>query len=493
MKIPTVNADNPEIQICGVEKTSENSFMGRRVGVWRATFKTRSNNSTDYIRIDEGTSFGNSSVNGISFNYTVNWSESPSMDNAPKINNEGTAGSAIDSFKIYASLFAFICVGIYFGISYIYGVYQKHHLTNVLATTVADELPRDSVTGYPILDIRKLDTGKLKTNTLSFFKATKDNLYLRTGGVQGALYSYAIVENNNGNKVPNTRKYVYEQHSFRAYIAKECIQKVTDQERRNVEILKEWAAKKNNTNGFVFLDGAIPDIPKIEPSINLCHHYIATGGVNSSSIDLASTDVSNHIGFICDYKECNINSSFSHTDVEEDVLKYLWSESGLLGILTEQHMAYLKQLSNGDGSVGNVESILPTGVLIGESNLPTTAPVTDTQLPNTISADPLVGSTSALAKNQEKTSLNSLTVPPSFDCAKVSTISERLICSNNDLAAADVKLMQVYKEAALRSVDKDALKKTQNAWRKMKRDTCSDAKCIQDVYESRIIELNATH
>jgi hypothetical protein len=84
-----------------------------------------------------------------------------------------------------------------------------------------------------------------------------------------------------------------------------------------------------------------------------------------------------------------------------------------------------------------------------------------------------------------------INISPSFDCTKASSTSERLICSHSELAAADIKLMQVYKEATLRSVDKDALKKSQNAWRKIKRDSCSDAKCVQDAYESRITELNA--
>lgn len=79
---------------------------------------------------------------------------------------------------------------------------------------------------------------------------------------------------------------------------------------------------------------------------------------------------------------------------------------------------------------------------------------------------------------------------PSFDCAKVSSGSERMICSNKELAAADVKLMQVYRDAVSRATNKDGLKKMQNEWRKTRRDACSDADCMLKVYNERIIELS---
>lgn len=79
---------------------------------------------------------------------------------------------------------------------------------------------------------------------------------------------------------------------------------------------------------------------------------------------------------------------------------------------------------------------------------------------------------------------------PSFDCAKVSSGSERMICSNKELAAADVKLMQVYRDAVSRTTNKDGLKKMQNEWRKMRRDACSDADCMLKVYNERIVELS---
>lgn len=79
---------------------------------------------------------------------------------------------------------------------------------------------------------------------------------------------------------------------------------------------------------------------------------------------------------------------------------------------------------------------------------------------------------------------------PSFDCAKVSTGAERLICSSKDLSAADVKMAVAYKAVANNSADKESLRSEQNAWRKNERDGCSDVQCMLGKYESRLAQLN---
>jgi hypothetical protein len=78
---------------------------------------------------------------------------------------------------------------------------------------------------------------------------------------------------------------------------------------------------------------------------------------------------------------------------------------------------------------------------------------------------------------------------PSFDCAKVSTGSERLICSTKELAEADVQMAQVYKVALRSASDKDALKRAQNAWRQQERDACADTACMMKAYQQRITQL----
>lgn len=81
------------------------------------------------------------------------------------------------------------------------------------------------------------------------------------------------------------------------------------------------------------------------------------------------------------------------------------------------------------------------------------------------------------------------TFAPSFDCAKASTGPERLICSSAPLAEADVRMSQAFKAAVNVAPDKEALRSTQNLWRKSRRDACSDVACMLSAYKSREAEL----
>lgn len=83
-----------------------------------------------------------------------------------------------------------------------------------------------------------------------------------------------------------------------------------------------------------------------------------------------------------------------------------------------------------------------------------------------------------------------MTFSPSFDCAKASTGAERMICSNNELAQADVQLAQAYKAALSKSPDKVALKKEQGVWIRNQRDACADASAMLQVYQDRISQLS---
>lgn len=81
-------------------------------------------------------------------------------------------------------------------------------------------------------------------------------------------------------------------------------------------------------------------------------------------------------------------------------------------------------------------------------------------------------------------------VNPSFDCGKASTATERLICSSNELAQADVQLAQAYKAALGNAADKAALKKEQAAWLKNQRNVCTDANTMLKAYQERTSQLS---
>ncbi|WP_179258269.1 lysozyme inhibitor LprI family protein [Caballeronia sordidicola] len=81
---------------------------------------------------------------------------------------------------------------------------------------------------------------------------------------------------------------------------------------------------------------------------------------------------------------------------------------------------------------------------------------------------------------------------PSFDCSKVSSGPERLICSSQELSQLDVELGQAYKSLMEDTPDaeKAGTKKDQVEWRKKDRDACSTADCVAKAYQDRIAELN---
>lgn len=83
---------------------------------------------------------------------------------------------------------------------------------------------------------------------------------------------------------------------------------------------------------------------------------------------------------------------------------------------------------------------------------------------------------------------------PSFDCAKASTGQERLICSDKELSALDVELMQAYKKLLnnLPVSDRDRQKNEQRNWIKYTRDACSTVSCLSKAYRERIDDLATT-
>lgn len=82
-------------------------------------------------------------------------------------------------------------------------------------------------------------------------------------------------------------------------------------------------------------------------------------------------------------------------------------------------------------------------------------------------------------------------VKPSFECAKASTQSEQLICSDTELRRLDSSLSAAYALARSRAGDKGALKNAQNQWRTSTRDGCADVSCMRQAYEERIEHLRS--
>jgi hypothetical protein len=78
---------------------------------------------------------------------------------------------------------------------------------------------------------------------------------------------------------------------------------------------------------------------------------------------------------------------------------------------------------------------------------------------------------------------------PSFDCNKASSYSEKLICSDPELARMDVELAGIYRQAkAIASDQKEFTRRSAARW-KDRESTCYDRACVVDWYQSRKQEL----
>lgn len=88
-----------------------------------------------------------------------------------------------------------------------------------------------------------------------------------------------------------------------------------------------------------------------------------------------------------------------------------------------------------------------------------------------------------------------LLIPPqslaaSFDCAKASTILEKLICSDKELNALDDALGKAYWNTLDKATDRDALKSDQRAWLRSTLRPCgTDKACLMPAYKKRIAAL----
>jgi|CXWL01.1.fsa_nt_gi uncharacterized protein len=75
--------------------------------------------------------------------------------------------------------------------------------------------------------------------------------------------------------------------------------------------------------------------------------------------------------------------------------------------------------------------------------------------------------------------------PASFDCDKVITKVEKLICSNSELSDLDEVLNAAYRRALITSLNENRINKTQKKWL-TNRNYCSNKKCLDELYWSRI-------
>lgn len=83
-------------------------------------------------------------------------------------------------------------------------------------------------------------------------------------------------------------------------------------------------------------------------------------------------------------------------------------------------------------------------------------------------------------------------IPPSFNCKYATTRAEKLICSDDELAALDRELNRAYKQLDRTAGPlREQIAAEQRGWRIGQRDTCGDAACVADAMRQRIIVLDS--
>ncbi len=76
----------------------------------------------------------------------------------------------------------------------------------------------------------------------------------------------------------------------------------------------------------------------------------------------------------------------------------------------------------------------------------------------------------------------------SFDCTTPGNTAERIVCSDTQLAAMDVKMAQMYQTGLRMVSDANAFRGEQQVWLSQ-RDVCTDKPCLAASYDERIKEL----
>lgn len=76
----------------------------------------------------------------------------------------------------------------------------------------------------------------------------------------------------------------------------------------------------------------------------------------------------------------------------------------------------------------------------------------------------------------------------SFDCATVKRPIDRLICASENTSSLDSRMADLYWRA-IRQDSSTRTRDAQRAWIREVRDRCSDERCLIDVYQQRIAQL----
>lgn len=87
-------------------------------------------------------------------------------------------------------------------------------------------------------------------------------------------------------------------------------------------------------------------------------------------------------------------------------------------------------------------------------------------------------------------------IKPSFDCARVTSKVEEMVCSSPELGILDLTVANAYRDAMARlhtDYERRQLKDAQLFWLQEVRGKCQDAACVKAAYEVRERQLRETN
>jgi len=112
--------------------------------------------------------------------------------------------------------------------------------------------------------------------------------------------------------------------------------------------------------------------------------------------------------------------------------------------------------------------------------------------PGTLFRGPVAGPTASEPVPQP----DSAHIRPSFDCARVTSKAEEMVCSSQELAVLDLAVANAYRDAMARvhtDYARRQLKDAQLYWLHEVRGKCQDPACMKAAYEVRERQLRETN
>lgn len=160
-----------------------------------------------------------------------------------------------------------------------------------------------------------------------------------------------------------------------------------------------------------------------------------------------------------------------------------------------QHIVSVAGISRGDlmtlqyAIAGGIKKGRAAKVGLASSSAGSTLQAQTIPVPSTVSqspATPGIATDPAQSKPVQKKNW-----PPSFDCTKSSTFSEKAICGDPLLGSLDGALSENYRymlASDLGDEARDHLKKSQKQWL-VDRNKCANNQCLSELYRKRIDEV----